>query len=403
MMQLKPLIRKSCIVIQITQSVFGLGGSTIPTNTFYHTYTAITSTSGIHCSTRNGTYRNLHCNHCNSKNNSQLNGRNRRSSEIEAETKLITAEEEARRRRTGQAKARLEKSIRRENRISFLQQQLQKQDQGDDDIIITEDEKRELKGLLKLRENFEEQYNPESFNEEHLYFKTMHNDAFIALAKYCQEENVSNEDINVFYLDGPDGGTTSALIDRGGFDASQCYVANRHESSCCALRMSGGGRLPDNNVVHATAAEALSSNVGGGGAISNSIHDESLGTDANESIDGIFSDIPFAAYYFDGCGGFIPHVIGMMTSALVRDDDFVSTVSPVAIGYSLLGGSKDVVEKELKVSQALTIIAKRRKMRVVHVLDDPIRYCLPPDIKKIGGSYDGTFTSWYLLEPDDRL
>ena len=97
------------------------------------------------------------------------------------------------------------------------------------------------------------------------------------------------------------------ISSKGGLDPSQCYVANRHVSSCDALRVSGGGRLPDENVLHATAAEALSP---GGGDV--------------DQDHPSFSEIDFAAYYFDGCGGFIPHIIGTMTAALVRNNDDIN-------------------------------------------------------------------------------
>jgi hypothetical protein len=142
----------------------------------------------------------------------------------------------------------------------------------------------------------------------------MHNDAFIALIHYCYEERnrdgsysstssaKHSEPINVFFLDGPDGGTTAALIEGGDIDPAQCYVANRHESSCLKLRKSGGGMLPDENVVHGTAAEVLT--IGQPIIVSGK-------SSGKEDIDvaqlgeaGALSDIDFVvAYYFDGCGG----------------------------------------------------------------------------------------------------
>ncbi len=89
----------------------------------------------------------------------------------------------------------------------------------------------------------------------------------------------------------------------------------------------------------------------------------------------------------------------MLSAALLRAN--VDSSRPIAVGYSLLGGNKDVVEKELSISQAMTTIARRRSMRVGHALDDPLRFGLPRDVKKVGGSGGGgTFTTWLLLEPD---
>lgn len=328
------------------------------------------------------------------------------SKEGEDEKRIGMEIEAQKNRRTGQAKRRLEKAVRREDRIAILQQQMLRNNKNDDNnnnssSSITHSERQELKGLLETRQTFEEQYNAESFTEKHLQFKATHNDAFIALGRYCERErdrillrksdyssNRPKESIQLFYLDGPDGGTTSALLDRGGFDPSQCYVANRHECSCDALRRSGGGRLPEENVVLATAAEALS--ICRDDIADNGKRINGSPTPVDAAGCGSLSDIPFTAYYFDGCGGFIPHIIGMMSSALIRDEkgdngnDVVcsttrsndsekrsnSSALPIAIGYSLMGGNKDVVDKELKISQALTSIAKRRNMRVVQVLGE---------------------------------
>ena len=325
------------------------------------------------------------------------------------EQNLISDEEESRKRRIGQMKQRIQKSVSREDRISSLEAKLKYSKSvpdSDTEEYITKAEYAELQGLLKVRQNFEEQYDPLSFTKEHLEFKEMHNDAFIQLAKYCasgrlmmDSENSNTQPINVFFLDGPDGGTASALINQGGFQAKQCFVANRHESSCESLRVSGGGLLPDQNVVHATASEALT--------IAEPISIEGVqGTSAGENDidvasltgeDGSFAHIDFAAYYFDGCGGFVPHLVGMLSAALLRQNCDAS--KQIAVGYSLLGGNKDVVGKELSVSRALTIIARKRGMRVVHALDDPLRFGLRPGITKVGGSGGGgTFTTWLLLE-----
>ncbi len=337
-------------------------------------------------------------------------GRDRRistskSASSEAELKLVSDEDIARQKRLGQMKQRLQKEVSRENRISALELKLKNAERmstTESEEYVTKAERAELQGLLKVRDNFEEQYDPLTFTKEHLEFKAMHNDAFIQLSKYCEDARKQSEPANVFFLDGPDGGTASALIQKGGFDPSQCFVANRHESSCDSLRMSGGGLLPDENVVHATASEALT--------ISEPIFFDAIkGSSASEyDVDvasftgenGAFARVDFAAYYFDGCGGFVPHIIGMLSAALLRQNSDAAS-GAIAVGYSLLGGNKDVVGKELTISKALTVMARRRGMRMVHALDDPSRYGISPDIQKIGGSNDGTFTTWLLLQPED--
>ena len=316
------------------------------------------------------------------------NNNNNISSEIlsaEAQ-KLISAEETARAKRMGQAKHRIEALARTENRISLLE--------GLDYSSLTKAEQSELAGLLKVRENFEEQYDSSTFSDEHVEFKRLHNEAFVALARYCQREKRRDDDAtayekndspNVFYLDGPDVATSSLLINKHGFNPSSCYVANRHISTCHILQKI----LPAENVAHATAAEALSPSPNS--------------DETNNNIDHVsFSDVDFSAYYFDGCGGFTPHIIGMMTAALIRPKQQQQQMiqqqqAPIAIGYSLMGGNKDVVGKELDISRALTALASTRGMRTRHVLDDPARYGIPSSISKTEG---GTFTSWMLLEAE---
>lgn len=315
----------------------------------------------------------------------------------EAQQLLISAEEAARGKRIGQAKARLDKSIRRETRISILE-----------DINInarSDAQQAELNGLLLARDNFEEQYDASTFTTEHIEFKRLHNEAFVALAKYCQRdreerkhydattEDVSSKDNtptskdvkdpNVFYLDGPDAATSSILIEKHGFNPKSCYTANRHISTCNILQ----NILPNENVIHATVSEALS---------------PPLDNNDDDSDDPSFSNIDFSAYYFDGCGGYAPHIIGMITSALIRpgssQHQHQNQHQTTAIGYSLMGGNKDVIQKDLDICRALTTIASMKGMRTRHVLDDPMRYRIPSEICLT--EEGGTFTSWILLEAD---
>jgi len=114
-----------------------------------------------------------------------------------------------------------------------------------------------------------------------------------------------------------------------------------------------------------------------------------------------FSNINFAAYYFDGCGGFPPHIVDMMSAALVRSPSPGENAhdrrrGTTAVGYSLMGGNRNVVDKELDICRALTSIATVNGMRTRHVLDDAERYGLPLDIVKTTAG--GTFTSWMILE-----
>ena len=324
---------------------------------------------------------------------------------------IINAEETARKIRSGQARRRMEKAARRENRIAQLQI-LDNSDDGNSDNSssssnnnnngLTDSERAELEGLLRTRENFEEQYDADNFSEEHIEFKRLHNEAFVALARFCQRDrnrqnigstiDAAATDANVFYLDGPDTATTLALIDKHGFDPSRCYVANRHLSTCKILQK----HLPEENVIHATAAEALSPP---------SAAESDCNNNDSHDNDSSFSDIDFACYYFDGCGGFAPHIIGMMSAALIRPEatklnNLNHFSKTIAVGYSLMGGNKDVIEKEMDINRALSNIARTRGMRTRHVLDDPWRYGVPAEIAKTEGS---TFTSWIIFEEEDIM
>ena len=308
------------------------------------------------------------------------------SNHKEEQQLLVDHEEEARRKRLDQMDRRIQQLARRDERITILEAKLNSETSNES---LTDAEQAELEGLRRVQDNFEEQYDPQDFSKEHIEFKALHNQVFCNLVRWCEQSPASSHsDTNVFFLDGPDGGTASHLIQKGDFDARQCYVANRHESTCKALVDSSGGLLPNENVVHATCSEALSK---GGGA---------------------FSEIDFTGYYFDGCGGYAPHIVNMMSSALLvlKGDDRKEKARtkplrkrPIVVGYSLLGGTKNLVEKELEISRAMTIIARSRGMRMVHALDDPLRFGLPPNVPKLGGKKGTTFTTWLVLEPDHSL
>jgi len=333
----------------------------------------------------------------------------------------------SRQKKAGQASRRLERSVRREDRISIL---------GTTSRLprLNSAEEKELEGLMNAGLKYEEQYCPDDFTEEHMVWKQKQNIVFGLLARYCfrsiySDSDTSSEgtlddgtkakddsDGNIFYLDGQDAGTTISLTSAG-IDARQCFVANRHESTCDALRT----YLPDENVIHASAVDALTtSNVYRG----SDAHDPSeVQRDDDETIDrlnfllgknstGAFDDIPFQAYYFDGCGGYAPLIVDMMAAAFQTvpsqtepyDDNQPSAslrplVPPIALGFSILGGNRNVVDKEQMIVRELVRMVKPLGMRVDHVLDDPERYGIPSDLvdglTKVDG---GTMTTWYMVE-----
>lgn len=387
---------------------------------------------------------------------------------------------------SGRAEKWLEQAARREERISTLQSLHRLQQ-------LTKNEAAELAGLLEKGRRFEEQYNRLAFTPEHIQFKERHNAVFAALTHYCSssssarstdeagggggsggvddsfflthdQNNLAQSSasspsyqnpVNVFYLDGPDAGTTLALR-AAGVSPSRCFVANRHEASCQELVNTGP--LPKSNVVHASAAEALQWPLwrrkdsflvvdGDGGANGanqavprqqqehdddddGGVSDDEASEDNRGDNGGRFGGIEFGCFYFDGCGGFPPKLVEMVAAALggghsSRGNCRSAALSgssgsfsdsrkrnpanhsaykkrpphhPLAIGFSLVGSSKnDVVDKELAVVQAVVKLAKEAGFaRVVHALDDPARFGLNPATRKADA---GTLTTWLVLEP----
>jgi len=238
-----------------------------------------------------------------------------------------------------------ERSARQEARIYELQRL--------DDTNA--DQQAELEGLQS--KSFIEQYDPSSFTESHVKFKRQHNLVFRQLCVYC-DSCAQRSDKNIFFLDGPDAGTASVLREDDTIALEKCYIANRHQSTCDALKNEWGLL----NVAHASAQNAL--------------RDE-------------FAEISFGAYYFDGCGGHLPILIEMLQAARFDAEP------PIAVGVSLIGGgNRDVVNKELAIAQALVRLAKPYDLRVDHVLDDCEQYGLDPSVPKVDGN---TLTTWFLL------
>ena len=239
----------------------------------------------------------------------------------------------------------MEKGAARERRISYLK------NKGD----LNASESGELDGLISRGLQFEEQYNTRTFSAEHVAFKASHNAALAALAAHCSQaeqsrgaeqrghhgrEDGGSHGCNLFYLDGPDAGTTHALFGRG-IQPSRCYVANRHASSCEALVLAG---LPRANVAHEWAEEALRRPV-------------PEQRPAPDDAGGPFAGVDFGCFYFDGCSGHPPIVVEMAAAALGARR-VGSPRAPVALGYTLCGGGRDIVERELFVTRAVVRLAK---------------------------------------------
>jgi hypothetical protein len=240
------------------------------------------------------------------------------------------------------------------------------------DTARTRAQNVEFQSLKFQQQNFEEQYDPSTFDDQHIAFKLQHNQAFSSLARYCcVGDDTTNSKPKVFFLDGPDGATTESL-QQSGIRVMDCYVANRHESTCKTLE----SIYPDLNVLHTSAARAF-----------------------DDTMSKSFAGVDFCAYYFDGCGGHVPHLVEMMTAAL---GVVVSPAAPltnerrrIAVGFSLLGDTRKMVEKDLAVSRAITKLARARRLRTRQILDEPERYGIPASISKTLGNI---LTSWILLE-----
>ena len=257
----------------------------------------------------------------------------------------------------GKAHQKLQRATSRETRMAILEEL----------VNLSPSQEAELVGLRDKAALFEEQYDASDFSDAHHAFKRSHNDAFCALALYCNQR--SDNPINLFFLDGPDAGTVTAVSRF--FPLDQCFIANRHSSSCHALREWG---LPLENVAHASAAEALTRN------------------------GGPFGHIDFGAYYFDACGGHAPVIVEMLTAAF---HERAPQQTPIVVGFSLLGGNRNVMDKEVSIIQSLVVLARGLDLHVSHVLDDPRRYGVNPNLRKVEGS---TMTTWFVLEsvPLDR-
>ena len=288
--------------------------------------------------------------------------------------------------------------LKREDRIALLQDRAKHCDSTTgssrtSSSLLSQSEQKELQGLLST--NFVEQYSSENFSNDHRAFKDGHNQVFLKLCMYCQRANDDNANekdtkINVFYLDGPCARTTQTLLST--LDASQCYTANRHASTCEALMMHSTtstsmtptmtttkqGVPPKIHIAHASAADALRTT---------------------------FQNVTFQAYYLDGCGGYTPQIMDMIQASIFhnRNDDhdhhpstfLLST--PIAIGFSILGGGRDCMDKEQDIIQSLVKLVKPLGCRVNRVGDDPLFYGVEEErlLQKIESM---TMTTWCMIE-----
>jgi len=159
--------------------------------------------------------------------------------------------------------------------------------------VLSSGERKEAEGL-RARETYDEA----SFSPGHAAFKAAHNAMFIALAAYCGEETP-----RVFYLDGPGGCTTEAIV-AAGYDRSHCFTANWHPSTCAALEAPPHSL---ENVANCRAEVALRT---------------------------CFASTPFSALYLDGCGGSTTPLVECVEALLGREME--RQLPPrIAVGFTL--------------------------------------------------------------------
>jgi hypothetical protein len=53
----------------------------------------------------------------------------------------------------------------------------------------------------------------------------------------------------------------------------------------------------------------------------------------------------------------------------------------VAVGFSIVGGNRDVLDKEQDVIRNVVLMARKCGLGVVHALDDPERYGICPTVR----------------------
>jgi len=220
------------------------------------------------------------------------------------------------------------------------------------------DRRGELNGLLSRGET----YSVADYSAGHQAFKEAHNEVFALLA-----QRLGGPEARVFFLDGPDGGSTAALRARG-FTTDQLYVANPHADTCAALTALG--------LTHVTQARA----------------ELALISPATASV-------PFCAAYLDGCGGQTAPLISMIEALFhSRRRLQLDAVCALAIGLTLTRaepGGSSLGDRELQLTRALAAAARAAGFNSpVHVFDDPDAWGLPP----VGKEHDATMTMWLVCE-----
>jgi hypothetical protein len=226
---------------------------------------------------------------------------------------------------------------------------------------LTVAEAKELSGLQST-----ETYDESEFTAAHAAFKASHNRMLIDLARDAAAAGSTSHG-PCFFLDGPGGGTTSALL-AAGFEASNLFTANWHPSTVVTLRR----LLPESHVAAATASEALRSQ-------------------------SIFGACPFSALYIDGCGG-APEPIIECIEALFDERHKEINQPRIAFGFTLTVAERtgrSLADREVAVQRALSAACRRTGYAMAHVSDAPELYKADASTAKREGN---TLTTWHMCE-----
>jgi hypothetical protein len=223
-------------------------------------------------------------------------------------------------------------------------------------------EQAELLGLLSAGDT----YTAEDHSAAHASFKAAQSVAFAKLAT-C----VGGRDPSVFYLEGRDGGTTTALR-AAGFGTEQLFVANLHVETCAALRAA------PHNLTHVT-----------------------LGRAEEVLLEPPLVLTPFAAAYFDGCSGLTAPLKGMI-NALFDPERRQTNPHALVVGFTLTRAEPSgtsLGDRELEVTRALAASCRASGYGPpVHVLDEPERW----GIELGGKEHENTLTVWFVCAREER-
>jgi hypothetical protein len=232
----------------------------------------------------------------------------------------------------------------------------------------------DVKELAGLRSRGDP-YDAKHFTSDHADFKSRHNDAFICLAERLggrhQQPGEQSRRCPVFYLDGADGATTSALLAASFDRETELYMANEWEESVETLR-SPPFLLGCQNCLLGRAQDVL----------------------GTESL----REVPFVAAYLDMCSGSTNPIVEMITLL------FSGVLAPsIAIGFTLTAAEptgRELIDRVQDVTRATMVVARERGYDMRHVLDDPVRFGVDPGLRR---KHEGITTCWLVCSKARRV